>query len=88
MEDDLLEFGTIDVYYIIWERPNATYYLKDMSTDLDHVEWTRNKRVAFYFYTDKEASKHAKFLGKTRQGVGFEVSERDILEDLDMDDLP
>lgn len=88
MSDDLLEFGGIDVFYIVWERPDASYYLKDMTVDLDQVEWTKNKEVAFYFYTEKEAEKHARFFSKTRNGVTVECGERDLLDDLDLDDLP
>ena len=88
MSDDLLEFGGIDVFYVLWERPDASYYLKDTTADLDHVEWTKNKRVACYFYTDQEAEKHARFFNKTRKGVVVECDERDILDDLDLDDLP
>ena len=90
MSDDqeLLEFGVIDVFYVVWERPDTTYYLKDMSSAFDHLEWTKNKRTAFYFYTDKEAKKIAHHLSKTRQGIGFESGEIDILDDLDLDDLP
>lgn len=88
MTDDLLEFGTIEVYYVLWERPDASYYLKDMTGDLGHVEWTKNKNTALYFFTEKEANKHVKHFGQTRSGVYLDVDERDLLEDLDMDDLP
>jgi hypothetical protein len=88
MDDDLLEFGTIEVFYIVWERPDAAYYLKDMTNDLGHVEWTKNKTTALYFFTEKEAGKHVKYFSKTRHGIYFEVGDRDLLDDLDMDDLP
>lgn len=88
MDDDLLEFGTIEVFYIVWERPDAAYYLKDMTADLGHVEWTKNKNAALYFFTEKEASKHVKYFSKSRSGIYFEAGERDLLDDLDMDDLP
>lgn len=88
MEDDLLSFGTIEVYYVVWERPDAAYYLKDMTSDLGHVEWTKNKHTALYFFTEKEAKKHVKYFGKSRSGVGFESDDRDIINDLDFDDLP
>lgn len=85
MSDDLLEFGTIEVFYVIWERPDATYYLKDMTGDFDHVEWTKNKRAALYFFTEKETKKHVQLFSRTRKGVGFESGDRDILEDIDLD---
>ena len=84
-DQDLLEFGTIDVYYVVWDRPEGTYYLKDMTPDFDHLEWTRNKRVGFYFYTDKEIKKLVRVISKSRQGVSFESGEIDILDELDLD---
>ena len=88
MDDDFLDFGAIEVYYVTWERPDTSYYLKDMTSDLCHVEWTKNQRVALYFFTEKEAHKHAKYFSKTRSGICIETGERDLLEDLDPDDMP
>ena len=88
MDDDFLEFGAIDVFYIVWERADAAYFLKDMTSDLGHVEWTKNQQTALYFFTEKEAAKHARYFSRTRSGINIEAGERDLLEDLDMDDMP
>ena len=90
MSDDqeLLEFGSIDVFYVTWERPDTAYYLKDMSPTFDQVEWTKNKRLGFYFYTEKEVRKLTRILGRNRQGVGFETGEIDILDEVDWADFP
>ena len=87
VDQELLEFGSIDVYYILWERPDAAYYLKDMSPGMEHIEWTKNKRVAFYFYTEKETAKLARILSRSRMGVGFETGEINILDDIELEDM-
>ncbi|KKL97024.1 hypothetical protein LCGC14_1838560 [marine sediment metagenome] len=45
---DLLEFGKIDVFYVVWQVRGKTYYLSDMSSDLQQINWTENRRKAFY----------------------------------------
>lgn len=82
MADDLLEFGTIDVYYIVWLKNNTKYYLLDMSEDILMIKWTREKAAAFYFFTEKEASKHASVIKTKRPGVCVVAGEIDALGDL------
>lgn len=82
--DDLLDFGTLEVYYIVWYRPEGTYYLADMSSDLTQVEWTKNPRNGFYFYTDTEAKKHKRQLGKSRHGVDIEAREIDVVDEINL----
>ena len=79
---DLLEFGSIDVYYVVWYANDALYFLRDMTPDFDHIIWTKNQRTAFYFYTEKEANKHARLIDKTRKGVAVTVGEIDILDEI------
>lgn len=82
---DLLEFGKIDVFYVVWQVRGKTYYLSDMSSDLQQINWTENRRKAFYLYTEKEARKHANQIQKTRKGVGVATGEIDVVDDqLDM----
>lgn len=90
MSDDqeLLEFGTIDVFYIMWERPDTSYFLKDMSPNLNHIEWTKNKQVAFYLYTAEEGKKIVRYLSKMRKGISLESGEINILDDIDQDLFP
>ncbi len=81
---DLLEFGTIDVFYVVWYKPEATYYLSDMSPDFRHIEWTKISRNGFYFYTDTEAVKIKRHLSKSRHGIGIEPGEIDIIDEINL----
>ena len=87
---DLLEFGSIDVFYIIWtaNRASGTYYLSDMTPDLQQINWTKDRSDAFYFYTEKEGSKHARLISKQRPGVGVFPGEIDILDEIDLELMP
>ena len=78
---DLLDFGSIDVFYVVWQVHGKTYYLSDMTSDLQHINWTKNRRTAFYLYTEKEARKHANLIKKTRKGVGVATGEIDVIDD-------
>ena len=82
--DDLLDFGTLEVYYIVWYRQDGTYYLADMSPDLTQIEWTKNSRKGFYFYTDTEAKKHKRHIGKSRHGIGIEPGEIDLVDEINL----
>ncbi len=81
---DLLEFGTIDVFYVVWYKPEATYYLSDMSPDFSEVQWTKKPKNGFYFYTDTEAIKIKRHLGKYRHGIGIEPGEIDIIDEISL----
>ena len=85
---DLLEFGSIDVFYIVWTANNCAYYLSDMTPDLQQINWTKDRSDAFYFYTEKEASKHARLISKQRPGVGVFAGEIDILDEIDLELIP
>jgi hypothetical protein len=82
---DLLEFGSIEVYYIGWHRPNATYYLAEMSANLDRLAWTKVKNNAFYWYTEKEAKKHKRAIGRNRSGLNIVQGEVDLMEDIELE---
>lgn len=79
---DLLEFGSIDVYYIVWYENDTMYYLRDMTPSFNYIIWTKNQRTAFFFYTEKEATKHARQIKKTRKGVSIAIGEVDILDEI------
>lgn len=85
---DLLEFGSIDIFYIVWVANNHPYYLSDMTDDFQQINWTRDRSNAFYFYTEKEASKHAELISRQRPGVGVITGEIDILDEIDLDLMP
>lgn len=81
---DLLEFGTIDVYYVVWYKSADVYYLSDMSPDFCQVEWTKKPKNGFYFYTDTEAIKIKRHLSKSRHGIGIEPGEIDIVDEINL----
>ena len=85
---DLLEFGSIDVFYIVRVANNNPYYLADMTPDFQQINWTRDRSAAFYFYTEKEAKKHALLISKQRPGVAVSAGEIEILDEIDLDILP
>lgn len=76
--DDLLEFGTIDVYYIVLLKGDVEYYLVDMSDDTRHVVWTTRSENALSFYTDGEAQKHLSAIEKTRHHVSLSLISKTI----------
>lgn len=82
IDADLLEFGTIDVFYIAWQVNDKIYFLHDMTPELDQINWSTIQRNSFYFYTEHEAEKHAKLIKRTRPTVGVVTGEIDVIEDL------
>ena len=53
-----------------------------MTPELDRIHWSRRQRGSFYFYTENEASKHARLIKRTRRGVAVVTGEIDVIEDL------
>ena len=87
-QQDLLDFDHVEVFYVTRHMNGRVYFLKDMTSDTNQIEWTVDQRSALYFYTEDEARKHSKLIQKTRPGVSVIQGEVDILEDLDLDDVP
>ena len=79
---DVLEFGTIDVFYIAWQVRSQIYFLHDMSPELDRIHWSKKQKGSFYFYTEKEAAKHLRLIKRTRRGVAVIHGEIDVIDDL------
>ena len=90
MSDDqgLLEFVTVSVFYVVWHKPNASYYVADISPGMKKIAWTANRSNALYFYTEKEATKHMSYLSKMRSGLEVKIGDIDVIEELDLTELP
>jgi len=82
ISEDLLDFGSIDVYYIARQVNNNTYFMLDMTPKFDKILWSTNRRESFYFYTENEAHKHSQAIKRTRPDVAVVMAELDVIEEL------
>ena len=82
---ELLDFGTIEVFYIVCNKHNRIYYMSDMTPDTRHIRWTRSRHNAIYFYIEKEGMKHLTQIKKLRKDVALISGEIEVGDDFDAD---
>lgn len=81
---ELLDFGTTNVYYVVWNQNGKIYYLLDTTPDYLNVIWTKTREHGLYFTTEGEASRVSKGIRNTsRPGVSIITAEINVLEDFD-----
>ncbi len=81
--ETLLDFGTIEVFYIVCNKHKHIYYMSDMTPDTRHIRWTRDRDNAIHFYIEKEGLRHLKTIKKLRKDIALISGEIDVGDDFD-----
>ena len=92
MSDDiqqLLDFGTVSVFYVVWNRSGNLYYMQQVSPDAMEMQWTKKRHRGTCFYTEDEARACARTANKVgRKGVSMIMANIDVVEEFDYRDWP
>ncbi len=86
---DLLDFGTVSVFYVVWHKHGHIYYMSDSSNDTNHMKWSRSRQDGIHFYTEGEASRYAQRARESgRPGVSIITADIDVVEEFDHREWP